>query len=60
MDTPYQRPSSAQPAWFLIKTEQASWAESLGVDWMCPILKKIYLWNPHEKFYKMCIGHQNP
>ena len=39
MDIPYRRPSSAQPGCSSKLSRQAR--QSLGVNWVCPILKKI-------------------
>ena len=39
LDTPNRRPSSAQPGCSSKLSRQAG--QSLGVDWVCPILKKF-------------------
>ena len=56
LDTPNQRTFSAHvPAQL-----QAAWAELVHRLGVSNFEKKLYFWNPHEKLYKISIGHQNP
>ena len=58
----WTHPVDAQPLPCL--PAQFWWATRLGRAWVSigcvQIWKKLYFWNPHEKLFKICIGHQNP
>ena len=58
LDTPNRRTSSAHVACSRVGT-WAAWAEVVRQLGVSNLEKKLYFWNPHEKLYKISIGHLN-
>ena len=51
LDTVSRRTTSAWPACLVLISNQAG--QSLCVEWVCPILKKLYFWKSYEKLYNI-------